>query len=207
MSKSRSYQIGHTPIGLESRRSFKLRSGRELLLVWINTKSNAAAESTKGPCVRQKIKVALPVRWDARPRPSFDKRLAAPVRRSGLHSISEKRRRWARLRKDQPLGQPRGLLSYLEPCDSMFFRHCSQPRVEFDCGFLLCHQDRWLIPVRVGKCDLTGTLRSIIYIDLIGLGEEDAERPCSIPLIRLKRKSRFRPDCWRVPTPDTPRSD
>jgi WD40 repeat protein len=37
-------------------------------------------------------------------------------------------------------------------------------------------RDRRLIPVRVGKCDLTGMLRSIIYIDLIDLDERDAER-------------------------------
>jgi len=37
-------------------------------------------------------------------------------------------------------------------------------------------KDRRLIPVRVGKCALTGMLRSIIYIDLINLREEEAER-------------------------------
>jgi TIR domain-containing protein len=35
---------------------------------------------------------------------------------------------------------------------------------------------RKLIPVRVAECAATGMLASIIYIDLIGLGELDAER-------------------------------
>jgi tetratricopeptide (TPR) repeat protein len=35
---------------------------------------------------------------------------------------------------------------------------------------------RRLIPVRVAECTLTGMLSTIIYIDLAGLGEEDAQR-------------------------------
>jgi hypothetical protein len=35
---------------------------------------------------------------------------------------------------------------------------------------------RQLIPVRVAKCALEGILRPIIYIDLVGLGEKDAQR-------------------------------
>jgi hypothetical protein len=37
-------------------------------------------------------------------------------------------------------------------------------------------EKRQLIPVRVAKCTLEGMLRTIIYIDLVGLGEQDAER-------------------------------
>jgi hypothetical protein len=37
-------------------------------------------------------------------------------------------------------------------------------------------KDRRLIPVRVGKCALTGILRSILYIDLIDLSEQNAEQ-------------------------------
>jgi hypothetical protein len=35
---------------------------------------------------------------------------------------------------------------------------------------------RKLIPVRVAECTLTGLLSQIIYIDLVNLGEQDAER-------------------------------
>jgi hypothetical protein len=36
-------------------------------------------------------------------------------------------------------------------------------------------KERKLIPVRVAACSLTGMLSQIIYIDLVGLGEQDAE--------------------------------
>ena len=36
--------------------------------------------------------------------------------------------------------------------------------------------NRRLIPVRVGECHLTGMLSSIIYIDMVNLGEQDAQR-------------------------------
>ena len=60
-----------------------------------------------------------------------------------------------------------------------------------------------LIPVRIAPCELTGILAPIVYLDLVGLPEEDA-RAALLGAFSARNKPALPPAFPRQPTPHKP---